>query len=207
MYRGLLFIAWVLSGVANAAPSFCPNIYVDNERPDVAGQEICFKHFAVVYSPETKTAVISAERITGDMVAGAERIGRINAFHSHPSIDAGPIPGDYTRSGYDRGHMTPAGDMPSLSTQRQTFSMVNMTPQTPELNRVILNSLERGVRENAKAHGEVYVVTGAVFSEYPNRIGHGVAVPDSIYKAVYIPITGQCEFTVAANNAHRIYKF
>ena len=195
-----LLLSCCVTAPVTAEQSKCLNIYANNERPPVSGIEICFDRFAVVYSPETKTAVVSAERLTPEMIIGAEGIQRVNAFHAEPSIRNGPTPSDYSRSGYDRGHMTPAGDMPTPVSQRQTFSMVNMTPQTPELNRIVWSNLERRVRTVAKTH-ELFVVTGAVYPSQPATIGRGVAVPIVVYKAIYGPDTGHCEFYAATNEA------
>ncbi|WP_131798045.1 DNA/RNA non-specific endonuclease, partial [Enterobacter roggenkampii] len=42
---------------------------------------------------------------------------------------------DYAKSGYDMGHMTAAGDAGTAQEQLETFSLANMTPQLPDLNR------------------------------------------------------------------------
>ena len=71
---------------------------------------------------------------------------------------------NYRRSGYDRGHMTPSGDMPDEHAQQQTFSLANMVPQTAALNRGVWEGIESAVRDLAVRQGELYVVTGPVFA-------------------------------------------
>ena len=54
---------------------------------------------------------------------------------------------DYKGSGYDRGHLCPAGDMSFDSiAMRESFLMSNMSPQLPGFNRGIWNSLEQKIR-------------------------------------------------------------
>ncbi|KAI2495625.1 DNA/RNA non-specific endonuclease [Fragilaria crotonensis] len=50
----------------------------------------------------------------------------------------------YRQSGYDRGHMAPAGDF--QFGQPDTFTLTNACPQHPTLNRTLWNRLEQWVR-------------------------------------------------------------
>lgn len=51
---------------------------------------------------------------------------------------------DYSRSGYDRGHMAPAGDFSGDSkAKKQTFYMTNVCPQNHTLNGDSWNTLEK----------------------------------------------------------------
>ena len=70
-------------------------------------------------------------------VAAARDTVRESQFYADPRLppaDQAQLE-DYRRSGFDRGHMTPSGDMPDGQAQQQSFSLANMVPQTPELNR------------------------------------------------------------------------
>ena len=65
---------------------------------------------------------------------------------------------DYTRSGYDRGHLAPAGDMKwSAKAMRESFYLSNICPQKPKLNRGIWKDLEEQCRLWALDNGSVAI--------------------------------------------------
>jgi len=73
---------------------------------------------------------------------------------------------DYTKSGYDRGHLCPAADMGfNPVAMEESFLMSNISPQKPEFNRGIWKELETEVREWAKKEHKLYIVTGPVFKD------------------------------------------
>lgn len=96
---------------------------------------------------------------------------------------------DYTRSGYDRGHMAPAADMKwSKQAMIESFYMSNICPQVGNLNRGDWNDLEELSRDWAEKYGRIYIACGPIFdSKSPKRIGeHKVAVPDRFFKVILI---------------------
>ena len=116
--------------------------------------------------------------------------GRSNNFREDPAITTGSATlSDYRKSGFDRGHLAPAADMEwSKESVSDSFFMSNMTPQKPDFNRGIWGKLEHQVREWAKEHGEIVVITGPVLekpsSEYPSIGSNKVAVPEYFYKVL-----------------------
>ncbi len=117
---------------------------------------------------------------------------RSNAFAADPAVTNGAKPGDYAKTGYDKGHMAPDDDMRwSDKTERESFLMTNMTPQLPNLNRIIWRQLEIYAREEAYA-GPVTIITGAVYDPASKRI-NGVTVPYALYKIIYFKESGQTE--------------
>ncbi len=105
-------------------------------------------------------------------------------------IQACPATSDYTRSGYDRGHMVPASDLSfSKEALKSTFLMTNITPQKPEFNRCCWLRLEKAIRGWVQPEQELQIVTGALFfaKGKPRRINGKVSVPDAFYKAIYCP--------------------
>ncbi len=94
---------------------------------------------------------------------------------------------DYRGSGYDRGHLVPAGDMTfSARAMSETFYLSNMSPQVRNFNGGIWRELEESVRYWTKKWGRLYVVTGPVLTEgIREKIGgNGVSVPDQYYKVL-----------------------
>jgi endonuclease G len=73
---------------------------------------------------------------------------------------------DYSRSGYDKGHMCPAADESrNPTTMKECFYLSNMCPQWPQLNRHPWEQLEVKVRALAAKYGEIWVIVGPVFEK------------------------------------------
>lgn len=114
---------------------------------------------------------------------------RNDRFKADPEAAGGSAkPSDYTKSGYDRGHLAPAADMLfSHQTMIDSFYMSNISPQAPMFNRGVWKKLEAQIRAFAVAEDEIYVVTGPVLpTEKTITIGESeVTVPKYFYKVVY----------------------
>ena len=127
-------------------------------------------------------------RLTKDEVM-TRKANRERAFLEDPEVKTGSaISFDYQGSGYDRGHLAPAGDMHwSSKTMLESFYMSNMSPQEPSFNRGVWSKLEKAVRRFAYSEGSVVVVTGPIVTADDTKtIGHNkVRVPGFYYKVVY----------------------
>ncbi len=180
----------------HAAPTQCPEHFAAGQAPNLlnprlaAGtRALCFDAFAVLHSALTRTPLYSAEHLTADRVDAARTTRRESEFHAEPALppDERADLADYARSGFDRGHMSPSGDMPDPAAQQQSFSLANMIPQAPRLNRGLWEGIESAVRTMAERRGELYVVTGPIFKgDQLATVGH-VVVPTYVFKAVYDP--------------------
>ena len=110
-------------------------------------------------------------------------------FRPDPDVPTGSAtPQDYTRSGYDRGHLAPAADMSfSVKTMSESFFMSNMSPQAPQFNRGVWSKLEKQVRHFATKEKRIVVVTGPILpAEKTITIGaNKVTVPQYYYKVIY----------------------
>ena len=79
---------------------------------------------------------------------------------------------DYRGSGYDRGHLCPAGDMKlNPTSMSESFYLSNMSPQGKKFNAGIWNTLEDWVRKWALTLERIYVVTGGVLTSNKGKIG------------------------------------
>ena len=96
---------------------------------------------------------------------------------------------DYAQSGYDRGHMCPAGDNKwSQQALDETFLMTNICPQNHNLNKNDWNELEMKCRHWARKYGKIYIVCGPLLRGTQHKeIGprqRRVTVPEGFYKVV-----------------------
>jgi endonuclease G, mitochondrial len=102
-------------------------------------------------------------------------------FYADPQIDT-PSPKDYTRSGYDRGHLCPSKDRSdNPSNNRAVFTMLNIIPQIGDNNRGPWEKAERFERDLALAGREVYVIAGGVGSK---TSFNSIDVPESTWKVI-----------------------
>lgn len=115
---------------------------------------------------------------------------RTDQFLTDPDVTGIPAnTRDYTRSGYDRGHMAPAADMKwSDKAMEESFLLTNICPQSPGLNRGRWKELEEQVREWARRDSALLIVCGPIVDTSKKTIGqHQIVVPDRYFKVVAAP--------------------
>ncbi|WP_313808003.1 DNA/RNA non-specific endonuclease [Flavobacterium sp.] len=93
---------------------------------------------------------------------------------------------NYKNSGYDKGHLCPAGDRKaSYDSYKETFYTSNISPQRHDFNEGVWNRLEQKTRYWARKYDGLYVVTGGVLSDNLKTIGkEDVSVPNYFYKVL-----------------------
>lgn len=160
----------------------------DHFYPAIRESERIISHtaFALCYDEQAEQAKWVAYRLSAEML-GAEKEERSDNFRIDKAVETGSAtPEDYKKSGYDRGHLCPAGDMAaSEKTMSESFLMSNMSPQKPAFNRGIWKKLEEDVRGWARENAEIYVVTAGVLENNCGVIGASrVAVPRYYYKVI-----------------------
>jgi endonuclease G len=208
-------VAYLLSGLlistslGHAAQTSCPEHFVKGQAPDIVNEklvaksrEVCYTGYGLLHSGVTRTPLYSAEHLTRDRLMQGKGLKRQSKFHPDDHIPASERAElhHYARSGYDRGHVAPSGDMFDEQSQYESFSLANMIPQEPSVNRGVWEKIESGVRRMAKTRGELFVVTGPLFQGGKlQRIGGAVMVPTAMFKAVYDPGKGEAGAYVVEN--------
>ncbi len=152
------------------------------------GQIIQHTGYTLSYDAKNKTPQWVAWELTNEETRGKEE--RTNDFQPDPQvIGTQVVTFDYSGSGYDRGHMAPAGDMKwSKQAMQESFYMTNICPQDHHLNTEDWNDLEMKSREWARRYGKVYIACGPIYKGIRNEyIGeHRVKVPDAFFKVILI---------------------
>lgn len=91
----------------------------------------------------------------------------------------------YKKTGFDKGHLAPnAAFNYDEKAQRATFSMANMTPQYPKVNRSAWSKAERYSRVVAVKLDKVNVLDIVTFSSNPKTLKSGQAIPSGYYKII-----------------------
>lgn len=168
--------------------------FLDGVPPDIGnsllnrtGYQVCYQTFCSVASSATLGTIWTAEHLTAAQIESARGADRSSlTFFPDPHIPSALSArlSDYTRTGYDKGHMAPWAD----NADRNTFSLADILPQNRDNNRRLWEGVEATVRTLATKYGEEYVVSGPIFQGGNiEKLRHRVAIPTGFYKAVYIP--------------------
>ena len=115
-------------------------------------------------------------------------VKRDDSFKPDPMVLTGSADlEDYRATGYDRGHLLPAGDMKfEKQAMKDTFYLSNISPQPPAFNRGLWANLENLVRAWALRYSKVWIVTGPILHKGLSKIGrvNDVSVPEEFYKVI-----------------------
>lgn len=149
---------------------------------------VYYTGYTTSFNPEKHIPNWVSWELTKDETLGG--VGRYNKFYADPGVEGAAESYDYNYSGYDRGHMAPAGDMKwDALAMKESFSTANICPQAKPLNTGAWKTLEEKCRTWAVADGRVIVVCGPVPDKTPlEYIGDSrVWVPRRFFKVVLSP--------------------
>jgi endonuclease G len=191
-----LAVTLVVIGICASAHADSPiercSEYAKYGIPGSNGTLLCRKGYLLAHDPNRKGPIWVAERLTREKVGVS--LDRSNDFRPDPDVEVWERAeiSDYKGSGYDRGHMAPAGNMRwNEQAMSESFFLSNIVPQTgPGMNRGIWKILEEKVRLWALSRGEVYIYTGPIYggAELPTIGANRVTVPTHLYKIIYDPV-------------------
>ncbi|NOQ35921.1 MAG: DNA/RNA non-specific endonuclease [Methylococcaceae bacterium] len=165
-------------GVPQAQSWLTPSTFTRNFRSDA---------FLVGYSDMRGNPLWVSYKIK-PVPKNAKRLKRPSRFNKDWRSFNKVTHDDYLRSGYDRGHMAPNYAISRLygkQAQLETFTMTNITPQKPKLNRKLWQRLEAAeIGHFTKLADEIWVTTGTVFTGDKKYLKNGsnVEIPDAFYK-------------------------
>lgn len=160
-------------------------VYIPESLPSQIKE---YEGFTVSFNKDNKTPNYVAWELLGEEVRND--VQRSDVFWTDSEIEGCPDTRDYTRSGYDRGHMCPAADQKwSQKAMNDCFVMANICPQVNALNAGAWNTLENKERQWAKRDSAILIIAGPIYEKSDNkRIGNaGVRVPGAFFKVLLAP--------------------
>ena len=182
-------LAIVLYGYKNKqhTTAYKPNATNNIELPTLLApqreQVIAHEGYTVSYNslwciPNWVAYELTAEEVDGDEPRGDDFVPDPLAKGNTATTN------DYKHSGYDRGHMAPAGDMKwSKTAMDESFYLSNICPQNKNLNKGDWKELEELARKWALEYGNIYIACGPIVADNHKTIGqNNVAVPESFFK-------------------------
>ena len=182
----IIFFAFSLGAMAQELPAIPDDAYVIRHT----GYTLSYN--LNTYCPDWVAWKLTRKHLKGNISR------KNNDFQGDPDV---PVPDrvtpyEYKKSGYDRGHMCPAGDNKwSSKAMKECFYMTNMCPQVSVLNQRWWSNLENACRRWAEKEGVVYICCGPIFDAPVKTIGGGynyslrrngikVYVPTRFFKVV-----------------------
>lgn len=184
MKKFLLMVALMLPIISNAQLP---------QKIDTNNQIIEHDGYVLSYNETCEQANWVFYRLTKADLTG-EQISKRHSFKSDTLVPTGSAhPNDYKYSGYDRGHLKPAGDEPiDYLDCKETFYMSNVTPQNPSFNRGVWKRLENHVRLLAHKSDSLYIIAGGILSDSLNTLPNtDICIPEYYFKVIYQYIGGE----------------
>jgi endonuclease G len=161
------------------------NDYINNKNCD---QIIDKQYFRICYDYKYKGAKFVNYQLNGNLVH-KKNIKKRPRFYTEKAIPNKyrSKSKDYVRCGYDRGHLANDASFDwSKKSQKKTYTMANIIPQVPNINRRTWIKAEKLERQIAVKLGKVNILNGVIYGDNPKRIGKNkIAVPKGFWKMIY----------------------
>ncbi|XP_038044476.1 nuclease EXOG, mitochondrial-like [Patiria miniata] len=171
--------------------------------PDRGPLTLNYENHIVGYDQAKKIPIWVAEFITKDHVQGDGDRDKCSFKPDRDKVDNmfSSTLDDYSKSGYDRGHMSPAANHKhSQDAMCDSFFLTNVVPQNSQHNRRYWRDVEAYCRDLTKMYEEVRVITGTLllpdtaqgatqgsrFVKYEVIGESNVTVPTHLYKIIIV---------------------
>lgn len=147
--------------------------------------KLCNKEYVSYFNKKLKIPVATYESLSS--YEANNHAPRTNNFRADYRVGwYSAQPKDYTRTGYDRGHMAASSNSSELSTVSESFLMTNIVPQNHSMNTGRWKTLEDYSKKLAAKYNELKVITYAeVDCNKPATIKNGVAIPNTMGKYLF----------------------
>lgn len=149
----------------------------------------------ICYDYEKSVAKAVAYTLQGDLV-NETNIEKRPSFYSDPNLPTyyQAQDSDYRNSGYDRGHLAPDASFDwSEESLDATYSLANVIPQVPSVNRYAWRKLETYARDMAVEKGELNVLNVVDYDTPFEVIGENqLALSKGYYKILYTMEYEEC---------------
>jgi endonuclease G len=122
-----------------------------NAKMATKARLLCYSDFEVLHSGITHGPMWSAEHLTRAHLIAAKSEVRTNRFFEERRLPPGEGAqlADFRKSGFDRGHMSPAGDRWNDEAMAESFSLANMIPQNPRIIAAFGHTSKRPFADSA----------------------------------------------------------
>lgn len=157
------------------------------------------KNYTTVFSKSKKYPVLVEWWLTKAKVSCNNPVPRTDRFLPDPLLkEHTNLQDSYTKSGFDRGHMSPAADNQCSGKEvlDESFYFSNMSAQYHSLNAGDWKSLETYTRNLSLEVDSVKVFCGNLGES--KKIGM-VSVPEKCWKVIYIKKTNKYHYFIFDN--------
>ncbi|MDO8543832.1 MAG: DNA/RNA non-specific endonuclease [Opitutaceae bacterium] len=144
--------------------------------------------YLVGYDETRENPAWAAYRIPAERKFGT--LPRPNQFSTDTRTTARVTHDDYTKTGFDRGHMVPNFAIASRfgeTAQRETFVMSNVAPQAPApaLNQGPWRLLEETLAEKTAVNNEaIWIMVGPIYEEPLKTLPSGSVIPSAFFMVI-----------------------
>lgn len=160
-------------------------VVLPDETPSIIKD---YNGFTVNFNPAHHQPNYVVWELTGQETDG--KVPRASKFKTDSDVYGCATLDDYRNSGFDRGHMAPAGDLKwSNQAMNDSHYLTNICPQTHKLNGGQWSSLENKCRQWAQRDSAIIIIAGPILSDQINQtIGDSqVSIPERFFKVLLSP--------------------